>query len=183
MKLSDFGRKVLRVWARRCGEHKLYVHNLHRNYRLCVRGRTRRWLRAWLGVAMRRRGDRVRVAEGRVMRGVRYLDNMQLTYVVRAWRWHVQGRRRRAVACKRVAVKRAVRIASDAFWALAFNVAAAREKCATAARHATGRLRGPLREWAAAASTARRAVGPGRYCPPRHPPHFETPFIALNGIQ
>jgi len=31
------------------------------------------------------------------MRGVRYLDNMQVTYMVRAWRQHVQGRRRRAV--------------------------------------------------------------------------------------
>jgi len=26
------------------------------------------------------------------------------------------------------------------------------------------------------------SVGPGRYCPPRHPTHFEPAFIAFNGM-
>jgi len=42
--------------------------------------------------------------------------------------------RRYTVACKRIAFKRAFRVASDTFRSLAFNVAAARERCAMAAR-------------------------------------------------
>jgi hypothetical protein len=138
LELREFGREALKAWSRRCGEKKAYVANLRRTYKVCVRGRARRWLRAWMAAGMRGRSDRTRIAEGRLMRGVAHFEVMHVLYMFRAWKWHVFGarrvkrwaglvnvecvrrvlyawgreagrRRRRAAAHKRVATKRAFR--------------------------------------------------------------------------
>jgi hypothetical protein len=106
---------------------------------------------------MRGRNDRTRIAECRLMRGVRHVEGMRALYLFRAWRWHVAGAAR--VARLTALVDAAANGATAAWVQMLFRVWRAKTRVEEVRAAAAAEAAAEVAAEVAAAAVAAKVAG------------------------